>query len=203
MAIETRSVVLGNNAAVGLADAGTVTPVTGVDSAAVQAYIDGLDLSAAQFSGNSVNYDNLGLTAVDQNIQLTPEVTEGQTFDALQQSGVRTSDDSVNWTLVVPALQVFDNRVLTLQFGGGDTTNAAEFRIPKTRTPQARSVFLVIADPIKRTAVHLPRATVSVRESTDFGRDALSIVQLTMRISDESTSAYLGAIYNDLLGTVV
>ena len=201
MGYESKSVVLGTRGAVGLAATGTASPITGIDAAAKQAVIDAFDLVGDTFGSGGSEHTAIGYTAVEQNITLTPNVEEGGTFGSWQQDGLRVAEDSVTWSIQVPALQLIDNDILTLVFGGGDTTSPGEFGIPKTRTPQERALLLIIADPVTRSAMHFPKVTARARQAEEFGRGALTVAQLDFQITDLSTAAQLGSIYNELLGS--
>lgn len=196
MALDGSFVINVSNAWVGLADEGTAKPVvtaSGVTSLAGWNF----DQTTA------LGYSLLGHTSEETSITLTAEVEGGERLGSLQRSSLRETRTTAARSLTMAALQG-DNDVLKLYFGGGDTSQANYFGVPKTYTPPRKAVFIVLGDSAGfNLGLWVPLASVKPEGDVEFGPEGLAEFGLNLGILDDDAATDLLGIFRAGLGTVV
>lgn len=178
----------------------------------IAAYVGPRDTAAPTVTLSTFDFDNppatlgtgtpfelIGHTSEETAVTLTPEIEGNERLGSLQRASLRRTAARVAWTLAIAALQG-DNRVLTMVFGGGDTTEVGEFGIPKGFTVQQRALYIVMADSEAPLAWHFDLASIVPEGEVSFDPAALTEFTLNAGILDSDAATDLGRIYRAGLG---
>lgn len=100
---------------------------------------------------------------------------------------------------VVKSLQVKDNTVLSLYYGGGDASVANEFGVPDSPAATELATCIVMVDGTDPTAIYMPKASWLREDSMEFTTDDFTAAPLRITALKYNT---LKRIYwiNDALG---
>lgn len=83
---------------------------------------------------------------------------------------------------VVKSIQVLDNSVLSLYYGGGDATTANEFAVPDNPTAQEKACTVVFLDGSKPLALYCPKVSILRDDAIEAATDAFMALPLRFTI---------------------
>lgn len=126
--------------------------------------------------------DELGHTDLDEVLAFGSEGGETEVKGSWQNKTLREvlTSAAVDY-FVVRSLQVKDNDVLSLYYGGGDATVADEFSLPDTPAIQERAVLVVMLDSGGPVGLWIPRA--GIRREAEIGVAADSFTTIPLRVT--------------------
>lgn len=171
------------------------TPIPVITAAELAAW----DFDAPTYGTGNV-FTQLGHTSDGTDVTITSEVTGGDTLASRQRAALRRTPVRASYGIGIAALQ-FDNTVLSMYFGGGDTSQADAFYLPKTFQVAERSILLVMADAEANFAMGFTKTEVQPEGEIAFGPSALSELGLSISILDDDAATSLGAFFRAGLGT--
>jgi hypothetical protein len=145
-------------------------------------------------------WEQLGHTSRENNVTLAKSGGERTQYGSWQEDVLKESVAPITWQVTVNALQI-DNTVLTMYFGGGDTSQPGYYGMPKTSTPQERAFLLVLLDSTAVWPLWFPMASVLGGDGPQFGPTGITEWSLVNTILSHPGTPDLGRIYNDALGT--
>lgn len=149
-----------------------------------------------------VGYTNMGHTSRENNASIARDGGDLTTLGSWQNAALRESQAPVIWSLTVNALQI-DDDVLSLYFGGGDTTTAGSFGVSQTSAPTQKALYLLLIDGANRVGLYLPKVSVTADEAPEFDPEAFLEFSLHMTVLSDSTNPDLMRWYAVGLGTAV
>lgn len=103
-----------------------------------------------------------------------------------QTVSLRTSTDPTTDYFTIKSLQLLDNAVLNLYYGGGDATVQNEFALPDSPAPVERAVAVVIIDGTTPACFYVPRASIIRDDAMEFAVDDKTKVPLRFTILQAS-----------------
>lgn len=169
----------------------------------------GVDLSTFDFVNPPSTVDSgdvtpvplelIGHTSNETEVTLSSSIDGNETIGSKQRAALRQTRARATYALTFAALQ-FDNRVLSLLFGGGRTDTAGQFGISKEFVPQERSIFPVLSDSEAALAWFFSLASIVPDGDVEFGDEQMNEVGLRCSILDDDNATDLGIIFRDGLG---
>lgn len=151
MPINDNAVIYGTNAYILTA----LTTAAAPSWAAVQA--------VATSGGTTLptGFTTLGHTTLDKVVAFASDGGDTEVKGSLQNRALREVLKSAAVDrIVVSSLQIQDNTVLTLYYGGGDATVANTFDVPDNPGVQERALLVVIVDAVSPVGLYVPRSSV-------------------------------------------
>lgn len=100
---------------------------------------------------------------------------------------------------VVKSLQLLDNAIMALYWGGGDASTANEFALPDSPVPQEKAVTVVMVDGTTPLAFYVPKASIRRDDAFDMSDDDFAKAPLRFTLLKHSTDPR-GIWVGDLLG---
>lgn len=124
-------------------------------------------------------FTDIGHTNIDEIVAFGSDGGDSEVKGSLQNKSLREilTSEAVDY-LTVQALQVKDDNILSLYYGGGDNTTADEFSLPDTPAIQERALLVVIDDPGGVLGLYVARASVKRDDSMSMPSDDFSTVPL-------------------------
>lgn len=126
-------------------------------------------------------YTNLGHTSLEDLPAPGRDGGDVTTLGSWQSASLRSRQDPVTRYWDVIALQILDNLVLSLYYGGGDYTDPNEFILPVTSTPTEKSVVFVLND--GGTVMALWEPKMSILGVDEIGLDPEDFATVPLRFT--------------------
>jgi hypothetical protein len=170
-----------------LTDNATIIPgtghvLTGVVGTAVKPTLAALETFAADTSVPPAGFLDLGHTALDNVLTFGQDGGDSETKGTWQNPSLReVLTSQIIDSIVVPALQIKDNDVLRMYYGGGDDTVANEFSVPDISVPQERVLLVVMVD--GEGVLGLYASKVSIRRDDAIAVDTTDFLTLPLRLT--------------------
>jgi hypothetical protein len=145
--------------------------LTGTTGAAKPALSD-LTAFAADTSVLPTGFTDLGHTDLDQILQFGTEGGDTSTKGSWQNSALReiVTVAKVDY-MIIKSLQILDNAVLSLYYGGGSAATANEFAWPDNPTPTEKAVCLIMLDGVVPVALYASKASIRAESELEFASD--------------------------------
>lgn len=142
---------------------------------------------ATTTSGGITGLTDLGHTDLDEVLAFGSEGGETEVKGSWQNKALREilTSAAIDY-LVVKSLQLKDNDVLSLYYGGGDATVVDEFSLPDSPTVQERSLLVVMLDSGGPVGLWVPRA--GVRREAEIGVTTDNFTTIPLRMTYLSAS---------------
>lgn len=158
-----------------------------------------LDAFAADTSDLPTGWTNLGHTDLDDIFAPGQEDGETETKGSWQNSALRevTLSEAIDY-YVAKSLQVIDNDILTLYYGGGDASVAGEFSLPDTTTPQERAACVVFVSGSDIVGFYTPKVSIRREDAIEFASDDFTKIPLRFTILQKSGAKRAKWIHPDL-----
>lgn len=162
--------------------AGTGYILTDDVATATKPTLAALTTFAADTSVPPAGWDILGHTSLQNVLAFGQEGGETEVKGSWQNKSLReiVTSEAVDY-LTVNALQIKDNDVLSLYYGGGDATVADEFSLPDSGTPQERAMLVVFIDGAEPVGLFAPKA--SIRREGEISTPSDDFVELPLRFT--------------------
>lgn len=124
-------------------------------------------------------WTNLGHTSIDDILAPGQDGGDSEVKGSWQNPSLRTviTSTAVDY-FVIKSLQVVDNTVLSLYYGGGDATVADEFGVPDSPVATELATCIVIVDGTTPTAIYMPKASWLREDSMEFATDDFTTAPL-------------------------
>ena len=128
------------------------------------------------FAGNTATpptgFTSVGHTDLDQVFTFGQDGGDTTVKGSWQNKSLReiVTASAVDY-LVFKALQVLDNDVLTLYYGGGNIAVANEFALPDAPTPQERAFMVVMLDGANPVALYARKASLRRESEIEVASD--------------------------------
>lgn len=170
-----------------------------VDTAAQPTQAD-LTAFAADTSDLPTGFTNLGHTDIDEILTFGQDGGDTEVKRSWQNEALRetVTEAAVDY-FTVKSLQLIDNDVLSLYYGGGDATVADEFSLPDSSAPTERAAVVVFLDGSTVVAFYCPK--VSIRREAEFDLAFDDFVKLPLRFTVlQKSGAKRGKWLNSALG---
>jgi hypothetical protein len=169
-----------------LTDTATIIPGTGHvllgATGAAKPTLAALETFAADTDTPPANYTDIGHTAIEDVLTFGSEGGETEVKGSWQNPSLReVLTSQIVDSVVVPALQIIDNEVLTLYYGGGDDSVANEFAVPDISVPQERALLIVMVD--GADVLGLWSAKTSVKRDDAFSVDPTDFMTAPLRFT--------------------
>lgn len=127
-------------------------------------------------------FDHLGHSDIDEVLSFGQEGGETETKGSWQNPSLREATTSVPVDyLVAKSLQVRDNAILTLYYGGGNASVVNEFSLPDTSVPVEKSLLLVMVDAVGPLGLYIKRASIRREDAIEVASD--DFVKLPLRFT--------------------
>lgn len=149
---------------------------------------------------DTATWRQLGHTSRENAVALGKEGGETTALGSWQAPTLKTSVSPITYSFTISALQ-FDNDVLSLYFGGGDTSQQGYFGIPKTTSPTEKALYLALVDGTAVWGEYFPKVSIIGGDGPELSPEGLTEWQLVATILDPGTAEpTLGRIYGEGLG---
>lgn len=147
------------------------------------------------------NWDPLGHTSQDNLLEPSQDGGEVTTSGSWQKPTLKTTQEPVTESITVPSIQLLDNKVLTLYYGGGDYSTPKRFIGPATPTPVEKRVCFVLIDGVAKVAgLYWPKCSITRAEGWSVSTENPTELPLKFTRLDMSGQPPFVWI-NDQLGT--
>ena len=99
---------------------------------------------------------------------------------------------------VAKAMQLLDNDVMSLYYGGGDATGTGMYKLPDSSTPQERSTLVVLSDGTNNAGFWVQRTSIRREDAIEFATDDFTKIPLRFTVLKKSGSPKAVWIHPDL-----
>lgn len=123
-------------------------------------------------------WDSLGHTSRDDGLTITRDGGDTETLGTWQNSALRERRDPTTFAITMFAHQV-DNTILSLYFGGGDTSVAGKFGVTSTTGSVEKALYVRIVDGANELGLYIPK--VSIGPEDDVEVDAENFLSFPLR----------------------
>jgi hypothetical protein len=142
-------------------------------------------------------FTDIGHTNIDEIVAFGSDGGDSEVKGSLQNKTLREilTSEAVDY-LTVQSLQVKDNTVLSLYYGGGDASVADEFSLPDTPAIQERALLVAIDDPGGVLGLFVYRASVKRDDTISMPSDDFSTVPLRftyLKATGQPKATWIGA----------
>lgn len=172
---------------------GTVGSATKPSLAAIEAFID----SGTAISGLT----ELGHTSLDEVVAFGSDGGDSEVHGSLQNKSLREvfTSEAVDY-FTAKSLQLKDNEILKLYYGGGDDTQPDEFALPDSPQIQERAVLMIADAASGPVGLWVEKASVKRDDTISMPSD--DFTQLPLRFTYLKVSGKPKAVWiADGLGT--
>lgn len=161
---------------------------TGTVGSATKWALSDLTAFAANTATVPSGWVNLGHTSIDNVLVFGQDGGDTTVKGSWQNASLRTviTSQTID-SFVVKSLQVMDNTILTLYYGGGDVATANEFHWPDSPAAQNKAVTVVMLDGSTPIALWCPQASILRADAADIASDDFMDFPLKFTILKHST----------------
>lgn len=139
-------------------------------------------------------WTNLGHTSLEDLPAPGRDGGDVTTLGSWQSASLRSRQDAVTRFIDVKSLQILDNAVLELYYGGGDFTDPNEFILPVSSSPVEKAVTVVINDGGTVLALYEPKMSIIGVDEFELDPEDFATVPLRFTHLDGATAArWIGA----------
>lgn len=149
---------------------------------------------AADTTDLPTGFTDLGHTSIDDIITFGQDGGDSEVKGSWQNPSLRevVTAQAVDF-FTIPSLQVLDNEVLTLYYGGGSIAVANEFQLPDSPVPQEKAVAVIFLDGVIPVCFYVPKASIRRDDAIDASTD--DFMSLPLRFTLVKASGQPRAIW--------
>lgn len=183
-----------------LNDAAVVYPNTahfflGNADTAVEPLLSAIEAYVADTTTPITGLTNLGHTTLDNVMAWGSDGGDSEVKGSLQNKSLREvlTSEKVDY-FTVNSMQVKDNEVLTLYYGGGDTSSANRFGTPDNAVIQNRAVLVIIFDDEGPLGMYAQKCSVRADDSIQMPADDFTSLPLRftpLKVSGKSRIVWI------------
>lgn len=149
---------------------------------AVQPTLADLTAFAADTSVLPTGWTDLGHTDIDEILTFGQDGGDTEVKRSWQNEALReTVTEVATDYFVVKSIQLLDNDVLSLYYGGGDSSVADEFSLPDSATPTEKASCVVFIDGAEVVGFYNPK--VSIRREAEIENAFDDFTKLPLRFT--------------------
>lgn len=147
------------------------------------------------------NWVALGHTSQDNLLEPSQDGGDTTTSGSWQKKVLKTTQAPVVESISIPSIQLLDNFVLSLYYGGGTFATASEFIGPSNPAPVEKRVCFVLIDTETKVAgLYWPKSSIARGDAWSVATDKPTELPLKFTRLDQSGQPAFVWI-NDQLGT--
>lgn len=143
-------------------------------------------------------WENLGHTSREDGLTITRDGGDSEVIGTWQNPSLRERRDPSTFAITA-FLQQVDNNVLSLYFGGGDTSVPGEFGVSSTTGTLRKALYVRIVDGDNEVGLYVPRVSVAAEDDVEV--DVEGFLSFPVRCTVEQvTGSNLMTFLGDNLG---
>lgn len=158
-----------------------------------------LDAFAADTSDLPTGWTNVGHTDLDDVLTFGQDGGETDVKGSWQNPSLRetVTSEAIDY-FVIKSIQVIDNDVLSLYFGGGDATVAGEFSLPDAPTPTEKASTIIFLDGDVVLGLYHPKVSIRREDAIEVAADDFTKLPLRATVLQKSGAKKGKWIHADL-----
>ena len=144
-------------------------------------------------------WDNLGHTSREDGLTITRDGGDSETIGTWQNPSLRERRDPSVFAITAYLHQV-DNNVLSLYFGGGDTSTEGKFGVTSVTGTVEKALYVRIVDGVNEVGLYVPKVSVAAEDDVEVDVEGFlafpiraTVLQVTGSNLMEFYGEYLGA----------
>jgi len=143
-------------------------------------------------------WENLGHTSREDGLTITRDGGDSETIGTWQNPSLRERRDPSVFAITAFLHQV-DNNVLSLYFGGGDTSEDGKFGVNEVAGTTSKALYVRIVDGENEVGLYVPKASIAAEDDVEVDVEGFLAFPIRATVL-QVTGSNLMEFYGDHLG---